>query len=125
MMNLHAVLKESMDNYDAEGIQEALDYIRAHQLYGMLQQDSQEGERMLRQLKHDQDQDSRGTTMQLNRATVSELGSYQNPPREVHEVMIGSLLLLGESEDNTSVSTIIMILRHRLIKREYCVTSFI
>ena len=41
----------------------------------------------------------------LCRGTMSELRSYKVPPPLIHEVMKASLLLLGEDEFVTSVST--------------------
>ena len=49
-------------------------------------------------------QDLQKAIIQMDQKKMLEIKNYTNPPRLVHEVMIATLLLLGEPESNTRVS---------------------
>ena len=51
--------------------------------------------RRLAELKHD--------ILNMDRRTMSEMRSYNNPPKILHKVLKASFLLLGEDEGTTSV----------------------
>ena len=42
--------------------------------------------------------------MTLNQRTIAEIKSYQHPIPEIHTVMRATLMLLGNSEEETKVS---------------------
>ena len=48
-------------------------------------------------------QELRHDILSLDQTTVAELKSYANPPRQVHMVMMGTLVLLGEPETSLKV----------------------
>jgi hypothetical protein len=95
------VLNDAKEDMDADALKKALYYVRAHNLYGHLQRDVQETERLLHQLqKADQ---LKYSILNMDRTTISEMKSYQRPPDVVKKVMTASLLVLGEDEHTTRV----------------------
>lgn len=46
----------------------------------------------------------RAVSLAMDSKTVAEIRRYQNPPKILHKVIQGALLLVGEDEDTTDVS---------------------
>ena len=95
------MLDEAKADMDAEDLQKALDYIRARNLYGYLQRDVQEAERLLHQLQ--KTDHMKHSELNMDRSTISEMRSYRHPPDAVRKVMTASLLILGEDEHTSKV----------------------
>ena len=60
-------------------------------------------------------QSKQPSILDFGKLTISEIRSYDHPPRIVHRVIQAALMLLGESENDTSVSRL-----HSDWKLEYC-----
>ena len=58
-----------------------------------------ERKKRLAELKHD--------VLTLDRRTMSEMRSYNRPPKVLHEVLQAALLLLGEDEETTAVGDVL------------------
>ena len=53
----------------------------------------------------EREQATHDTVLAMDKKTMSEIRRYHNPPPMMHRVIQAALLLLGEDEITTSVST--------------------
>lgn len=96
-------LKKACDLKDVEEIKRCIREIKSKDLTDDLINEVREARYIIEEVTHRQ-RSRRPFSMELSRKTMSEIRRYQNPPTDLHRVMQGVLLLLGEDEQTTSVS---------------------
>jgi hypothetical protein len=101
----HLDLKKGCDEKDVEEIKRCIREIKDNDLMDDLLNEVREARYTIEELTHKR-RERRPLSMELSRKTLSEIRRYHNPPADLHRVMQGVLLLLGEDEETTSVSDV-------------------
>jgi len=84
-------------------MKDTLRVVERKKYVGRLQSLVEEARQMIKSLKRIQK--LKQAILKLDQNTMLEIKNYQNPPKGVHEVMISTLLILGDSEKATKVSS--------------------
>nr|XP_006815083.1 PREDICTED: trichohyalin-like [Saccoglossus kowalevskii] len=92
-------LKDAMDRRHLDDLDKTITHVKKNGFDVHLPQRMIDANKMLLKLKRLKR--LRDEIMNLKQSTVAEIRSYQKPPRMVHQVMIGTYLLLGVPEKET------------------------
>ena len=93
-----------MQDRDFKKIKAAINNIEKKMLTQYLQAELAEAKKLISSLE--KIERLRKAVLSMDRATMSEIRRYNQPPEAVHEVMVACLLLLGDHEGNTRVSKV-------------------
>ncbi|XP_077982721.1 uncharacterized protein LOC144437614 [Glandiceps talaboti] len=93
------MLRSAMERRHLEDLDKAIEYVKKKGFDVHLPHRMIEANKMLLRLKRLKR--LRDEIMNLKQSTVAEIRSYQKPPKVVHQIMIGTYLLLGVGEKET------------------------
>ncbi|KAK2165200.1 hypothetical protein LSH36_53g01002 [Paralvinella palmiformis] len=94
-------LTDALRTRDLTKMKDALRVVERKKYVGRLQSLVEEARQMIKSLKRIQK--LKQAILKLDQNTMLEIKNYQNPPKGVHEVMISTLLILGDSEKATKI----------------------
>ncbi|XP_053379649.1 lim and transglutaminase domain protein ltd-1-like isoform X2 [Mercenaria mercenaria] len=96
---LREKLREAIDSRNLEELERTVDLVESKGYAPKLGPELREAKDLIARLKRLQKLIHE--VMTLNQRTIAEIKSYAHPPDEVHTVMRGTLLLLGNKEEET------------------------
>ncbi len=91
-----------MTSRQLQQLERAINYVKVHGFEYLLEKELLEANKILLQLRRLER--IRAEILELKQSTVAEIRSYQKPPEQVHIVMTGTFLLLGNREKETKAS---------------------
>ncbi|XP_041484146.1 trichohyalin-like [Lytechinus variegatus] len=89
-------LVKAMDKRSLEDLEKAINFVKKNGFEAHMPQEMIKANKMLLSLKRLKR--LRDEILNLKQSTVAEIRSYSKPPDQVHKVMIGTYLLLGNKE---------------------------
>ena len=95
-------LLEAIEARNTKELSKLLKYIEQKRYVSHMPEDVNLARELLRSL--DRIEKLRRAILNLDAALIAEIRRYSKPPKLVHEVMVASLLLLGDHEGKTRVS---------------------
>ena len=99
--SLFPELNDAMDGLDVEKLKAVLAYIDHQGLTNVMQKDIQSAESLLDLLSRNWDLQT--SLLNMDRLMLSEVRSYVRPPEAVHDIIVATLLCLGDDEYETNV----------------------
>ena len=101
-LSTETALRQATSDRDKKSLRKLLKYIEKKRYVSAMKEDVSTAKEVLRSL--DRIELLCHAILDMDAATMSEIRRYANPPKLVHEVMIATLLLLGDHEGKTRVS---------------------
>ena len=101
-MSLLTDLVDAMKSRDLAALRKALKAVERKKYVKRLQAEVDESKSLIKSLERVNR--LKQAVLKLDQNTMLEMRNYQNPPKGVHEVMVATLLILGDSEKLTKVS---------------------
>ncbi|XP_067940789.1 kyphoscoliosis peptidase-like isoform X2 [Watersipora subatra] len=103
VQSMKKVLQEATRTKNLHKLRAAVALMKTNELVDKVAEDAVLAEDML--VKMEQIDEMKQAIEQTDRGTMSEMRNYSKPPRAVHDVLIATLLLLGDHEDAVKMWT--------------------